>query len=89
MPISRSRYELHVSNSARVATVTVERMTGLWDVEARVRGQTPDLRVAAKLDASSGIVADFFKLWQETLARIRCDFARCNHLGKGVKGVVT
>lgn len=68
--IRRRFYELHVSDSARVATVTVERMTGLWDVEARVRGQAPDVRRAARQDNSAGIVADLFKLWQETLPRI-------------------
>lgn len=68
--IRRRFYELHVSDSARVATATVERMAGLWDVEARVRGQAPDVRLAARQDVSAGIVADLFRLWQETLPRI-------------------
>jgi transposase len=68
--IRRRFYELHVSDSAKVATVTIERMTGLWDVEAHVRGHAPDVRRAARQDTSSAIVADLFKLWQDTLPRI-------------------
>jgi hypothetical protein len=35
-----------------------------------VRGQSPDDRVAARQEASAPVVADLYKLWQDTLPRI-------------------
>jgi transposase len=68
--IRRRFYELHISDSAKVATTTIEHMAGLWDIESRVRGKTPDERRAARQETSVGIVADLFRLWQDTLPRI-------------------
>jgi len=48
-----------------VATATIEKM-----VEEKVRGQSPDVRVAARQEASAAVVADLYKLWQDTLPRI-------------------
>lgn len=36
--------ELHINESARLATRTVEAMAGLWAVEEAVRGQSPQAR---------------------------------------------
>ncbi len=38
----RKFYELHFAGSSRVATMTVERMAKLWQVEKTVRDQSPD-----------------------------------------------
>jgi hypothetical protein len=68
---SRRRfYELHAAGDSQVATVTVERMTELWKLEADVRGQSPEARIAARQAVSAPIVAELFTLWQQTLPRI-------------------
>jgi hypothetical protein len=45
-------------------------MASLWAIEDTVRGQSPKHRVAARKQASAAIVADLYKLWEETLPRI-------------------
>lgn len=68
---SRRRfYELHASGSSKIATATIEKMATLWAIEEKVRGRSPDVRVAARQQASAAIVADLYKLWQDTLPRI-------------------
>ncbi|RVK04548.1 IS66 family transposase [Sinorhizobium meliloti] len=68
---SRRRfYELHASDSSKVATATIEKMGALWAIEEKVRGQSPDRRVAARQETSAAIVADLYKLWRDTLPRI-------------------
>ncbi|MBY3517409.1 transposase [Rhizobium laguerreae] len=59
----RKFYELHVAKSSKVATDTVERMARLWEIEERVRGQSPEARVAARQEISAAIVRDLFTLW--------------------------
>ncbi|TCN31303.1 IS66 family transposase [Sinorhizobium americanum] len=66
----RKFYELHVAESSKVATETVERMAKLWQVEETVRGQSPDARVAVRQQTSAAIVTELFALWQKTLPRI-------------------
>ncbi|TDW16357.1 transposase IS66 family protein [Rhizobium azibense] len=66
----RKFYELHASESSKVATATVEKMATLWQIEETVRGQGPDARAAARQEASAAVVADLFALWQQTLPRI-------------------
>lgn len=66
----RKFYELHVAKSSKVATDTVERMARLWEIEERVRGQSPEARVAARQEISAAIVRDLFTLWQATLPRV-------------------
>lgn len=66
----RKFYELHAAESSKVATATVERMAKLWQIEETVRGQDPDVRVAARQRASAAVVAELFALWQQTLPRI-------------------
>ncbi len=66
----RKFYELHVAESSKVATETVDRMAKLWQVEETVRGQSPDARVAARQQTSEAVVAELFALWQQTLPRI-------------------
>ncbi|WP_028749702.1 IS66 family transposase [Rhizobium mesoamericanum] len=68
---SRRRfYELHANDSSKVATATIEKMGLLWSIEKKVRGQSPDIRVAARQEASAAVVADLYKLWHDTLPRI-------------------
>jgi transposase len=68
--VRRRFYELHVAGSSELATTTIERMAHLWEVEGTVRGKHSDVRAAARQETSAAIVADLFKLWQETLPRI-------------------
>nr|WP_245425197.1 IS66 family transposase [Sinorhizobium sp. M4_45] len=68
---SRRRFdELHANDSSKVATATIEKMGALWSIEEKVRGQRPDVRVAARQEASVAVVADLYTLWQDTLPRI-------------------
>lgn len=66
----RRFYELHANDSSKVATATIEKMAALWSIEEKVRVQSPDVRVAARQEASAAVVADLYKLWQDTLPRI-------------------
>jgi transposase len=66
----RKFYELHASDSSKIATETVELMAKLWEVEAAARGQSPDARVAARQATSAAVVTELFALWQKTLPRI-------------------
>ncbi|MGE8106558.1 IS66 family transposase [Allorhizobium sp. NPDC080224] len=66
----RKFYELHASDSSRIATETVELMAKLWEVEAAAQGQSPDGRVAASQATSAAVVNELFALWQKTLPRI-------------------
>lgn len=61
---------LHANDSSKVATATIEKMGALWSIEEKVRGQRPDVRVAARQEASVAVVADLYTLWQDTLPRI-------------------
>jgi hypothetical protein len=45
-------------------------MAELWKLEAEVRGQSPEARVAARQAVSTPIVAELFTLWEHTLPRI-------------------
>lgn len=54
----RKFYELHVAESSKVATETVERM--VWHVEEPVRGQSLDARVAVRQQTSAMIVTELF-----------------------------
>lgn len=68
--VRRKFYELHINDSARLATTTIERMTRLWAVEETVRGRDPAVRAAARQETSATIVAELFNLWGDALARI-------------------
>lgn len=65
----RRFYELHASGSSKIATATIEKMAALWAIEDSVRGKSPEHRVSAR-KASAAIVADLYRLWEETLPRI-------------------
>jgi transposase len=66
----RKFYELHAAEISEIATVTVEKMARLWQIEETVRGDSPDARVTARQDGSAAVVAELFTLWQKTLPRI-------------------
>lgn len=68
--VRRKFYELHIAGSSELATASIDRMTHLWEVEDSVRGKDPNTRVVARQETSVAIVADLFKLWQDTLPRI-------------------
>jgi transposase len=68
--LRRRHYELHISDSSKVATQTIKIMAELWEVEEEVRGRDPDTRMAARQERSAAIVADLFKLWEAELPRI-------------------
>ncbi|CDZ68222.1 Hypothetical protein NGAL_HAMBI2605_65060 [Neorhizobium galegae bv. orientalis] len=50
----RKFYELHASESSKIATETVELMAKLWQVEETARGQSPDAR-AIDVDQSPAL----------------------------------
>nr|WP_244557328.1 IS66 family transposase [Agrobacterium deltaense] len=56
----RKFYELHASDSSKIATETVELMAKLWQVEEMARGQSPDARVAARQATSAAVVTELF-----------------------------
>ncbi|HLG90445.1 MAG TPA: transposase [Alphaproteobacteria bacterium] len=60
--LRRRFYELHVSGASHVATRTVERMRDLWIVEDEIRGQTPELRRAARQGRSLLVVNELYTL---------------------------
>uniref|UniRef100_UPI0036F20C7A IS66 family transposase n=1 Tax=Rhizobium laguerreae TaxID=1076926 RepID=UPI0036F20C7A len=45
-------------------------MGRLWEIEERVRGQSPGARVAARQEISAALIRDLFTLWQATLPRV-------------------
>ena len=61
--VRRKFYELHVAGSSKLATATIERMSGLWQVEENARGKPPDARVAARRETAVAIVDNLFELW--------------------------
>lgn len=66
----RKFYELHASDSFKIATETVELMAKLWEVKEAAREHSPDARVAARQGTSAAVVMELFALWQKTLPRI-------------------
>jgi hypothetical protein len=51
--VRRRFYEVHVNESSRLATQTVTTMAGLWEIEADIRGQDPEMRVRALVTFTS------------------------------------
>jgi transposase len=68
--LRRRFFELHANGESLVATATVEQMKQLWAVEDEVRGQPPQLRLAARKAASADIVQALFDLFERELPRI-------------------
>jgi transposase len=68
--VRRKFFELHANGESELATAAVERMKKLWAVETEVRGQKPDLRAAARRQASAPIIDELFVLWEKELGRI-------------------
>jgi transposase len=68
--LRRRFYELHVAGVSRVATETVERMSGLWAIEEEIRGHPPSLRREVRETRAAPIVAALFVLWDREIGRI-------------------
>ena len=68
--VRRRFYELHFSESSRLATQTVTTMAGLWEIEADIRGQDPEMQVKARQEKSTAIVSRLFHLWEQELPRL-------------------
>jgi transposase len=68
--LRRRFFDLHANGESLVASATVEQMKMLWAVEDEVRGQPPELRLAARRAASVEIVQALFDLWERELPRI-------------------
>jgi len=68
--VRRKFFELHTAGLSDTATRTVERMAGLWEIEASIRGQSSEQRRSVRQAQTAPIVADLFELWQAELARI-------------------
>ena len=68
--VRRRFYELHANDSSKVATATIEKMGSALGDRGKGAWTKPGSRVAARQETSAAIVADLFKLWQDTLPRI-------------------
>jgi hypothetical protein len=68
--LRRRFFDLHANGESVVATATVETMKQLWAVEDNVRGQAPEMRLAARRATSADIVEALFNLWERELPRI-------------------
>jgi transposase len=68
--LRRRFFDLHANGESVVATATVEQMKPLWAVEDEVRGQPPQMRLAARRATSADIVQTLFDLWERELPRI-------------------
>jgi transposase len=68
--VRRKFYELHVNDSSRLATTTIEQMTRLWALEEAVRGQDPEARVKLRREQSAAVVAELFSSWERELPRL-------------------
>jgi len=68
--LRRRFFDLHANGESLVATATIEQMKQLWAVEDEVRGQPPQLRLAARNATSADIVQALFNLWERELPRI-------------------
>jgi transposase len=42
-------------------------MAGLWEIEAEIRGRSPQARMKLRQERSAAIVAKLFKLWETEL----------------------
>src|SRR5690606_18293158 len=51
--VRRRFYELHVNDSSRLATTTIEQMTRLWALEEGVRGQAAEARAKQRREQSA------------------------------------
>jgi transposase len=68
--VRRKFFELHTSESSRLATQTIEAMVPLWQVEDEIRGQNRDQRSTVRWQRSRPIVQDLFALWERELPRL-------------------
>lgn len=68
--VRRKFYELHINESSKLATQTVEAMAPLWKLEDEICGQNPEHRRAARQQRSRAIVDHLFALWERELPRI-------------------
>ncbi len=68
--VRRKFYELHVNESSKLATRTVEAMVPLWALEDAVRGQDPQTRANLRHQQSAPIVAELFAMWETELPRL-------------------
>ena len=68
--VRRKHFELHVNESSKLATQTVQAMVPLWQIEDEIRGQSPEHRRAVRQQRSRVIVHDLFALWERELPRV-------------------
>jgi len=68
--LRRRFFDLHANGESVLASATVEQMKLLWAVEDEARGQSPQMRQAARRETSAGVVQALFELWERELPRI-------------------
>jgi transposase len=64
--VRRKVYEVHVATSSPAARDLLERMTALFKIEADIRGQTADERLAARIQHALPLL-DELKVAMETV----------------------
>jgi transposase len=66
----RKVYEVHVATGSAAAQLILERMSALFEIEADIRGRSPEARLEARRGRSVPLLADLAALMDRTLARI-------------------
>jgi transposase len=68
--LRRKFYEVYVGGNAPIATEALARIKQLYEIEAEIRGQPPEVRQAVRQEKSKPVVEDM-KLWFEaSLAKV-------------------
>jgi transposase len=68
--LRRKFYEVYVGGNAPIATEALARIKSLYEIEAEIRGQPPEVRQAVRQEKSKPVVKDM-KLWFEaSLAKV-------------------
>lgn len=66
----RKFFDVHTATQSPLATEALQRIAALYRIEATVRGQSPDVRLAARRAQSAPLFTDLKDWLEKTLARI-------------------
>lgn len=68
--VRRKFFELHVNESSRLATQTIEAMVPFWQIEDEIRGCNPEHRRAVRQQRTRPLLDALFALWARELPRL-------------------
>jgi transposase len=66
----RKFFDVHATTQSPLATEALQRIAPLYRIEATVRGQSPDVRLAARAAKSAPLLAELWTWLEKTQARI-------------------